>query len=260
MPFCDVVKNFDGDLSEDIHYIDMPYAERLKKELIEISQNPRYFGCIYRFENLMFFVEYGKLLVTYYDGIEEIPSFTEKEKSEAERIIKELGIDREILLPAKVLYHDNILGKLIDYYTFIDDSVKANREFTDSDFVAWKAVKRAKFDLSDDYEKEPGIEVAAIKKLMAELSKEDSIFYNRELVFLSIVLGGIPCVKVCEHEDEENWQYESIYEWGSRGVDPEDSFPQNTDDDYYYNMEYVEEACKQWLHILLDIDDYILYR
>jgi hypothetical protein len=257
MPFCDVVKNFDGDVSEDIHYINMPYAERLKKEVIEISQNPRYFGCIYRFENLMFFIEHGKLLVTYYDGDEQIPAFTEEEEREAERIIKELGIVREILLPAKVLYQDNILEKLIDYYTFIDDSVKANREFTASGFVAWKAVKRAKSDFSGDYEKEPGIEVAAIKKLMAELSKEDSIFYNRELVFLSIVLGGIPCVTVC-HDQEGNWHYESIYERGLSGVDSDDSFPQNID--YYYNMEYVEEACKQWLHILLDIDGYILYR
>lgn len=258
MPFCDVVKNFDGDVSEDIHYINMPYAERLKKELIEISQNPRYFGCIYRFENLMFFIEHGKLLVTYYDGIEQIPAFTKKEKSEAERIIKELGIVREILLPAKVLDHDNILGKLINYYTFIDDSVKGNKEFTDLDVVAWEAVnrKRAKFDYD---EKEPGMEVAAIKKLMAELSKEDSIFHNRELVFLSIVLGGIPCVKICDYEGE-NWHYESIYEWGLRGVEAEDSFPQNIDHDYYYNMEYVEKACKQWLYILMDIDDYILYR
>ena len=140
MAFFEVLKNFEGDVSEEIQNIYMPYADRLEKELLDISRTPRYFGCIYRFENVVFFIESGKLYVTYYVGDEHIPSCTEEERMEVKRITKELRLDRKIFLPVICIRGDNILEKLIEYYTDIDDAIKEKRDF--GELVAWEAVKR----------------------------------------------------------------------------------------------------------------------
>ena len=262
MAFCEIVKDFVGDVSEEIHGIRMPYADRLKKELVEISRDLNNYGCLYRFEDLVFFIEHGCLYVTYYDGDEQIPSFTEEEKAEADRIIKELDVNPCIFLPVHVLGGGNLLEKLIEYYNSIDDAIKKKQDLTHPALVAWRAVKRAQamksgcLNFSDPYEKEPGTEVAAIQKIIQEITKEDSIFHERELAFLSIVLGGIPCVEFMSASKRKT-TLETFYNNCRYAVDSEDCFPENVE--IFYNMEYVEAACKQWFDIVLHLDKYILH-
>ena len=41
MAFFEVIKDFGGDVSKEIRDIRMPYADRLEKELLDISRTPR---------------------------------------------------------------------------------------------------------------------------------------------------------------------------------------------------------------------------
>lgn len=206
----------------------MNNAELLKKMIADISNDPKYFGKVYEFDDILFIIDEKIYAIDNYDISYYTPCFTEEESKEVKRIEKELDLQYEIFLPIKggVAWG---LQELIEYYGDEKSENKINH----------------------------------INKLINELSKEDSIFYKREEAFLNIFLNpdlesGVPYV-------HSQWDHDEAYYLGlpfSTGVedplyeviryDSEFYFP----DDELEDDEDYDNECKQWIDILSDINKY----
>ena len=135
----------------------MRKIELLKRKIAEICNNKAYSGNIYNYDGYLFVIEDNQISVIPEDYIDGyfIPDFTEKDEKEGERIVAELNLNWEIYLPIEGGEVSDLCS-LIEYYG----------------------------DMEENEAK-----ISEIERLAEELNRKDSIFFNREDVFLTILLN-----------------------------------------------------------------------
>ena len=204
--------------------------ELLKQKIAEICNNNAYSRNIYSDDCYLFVIEDNQISVISEDYIDGyfIQDYTEEEKNAVERITAELNLNWETYLPiiggvASGLY------SLIEYY--------------------------------EDLEEEEA-KIEEIERLVEVLSQKDSIFFNREDIFLNIFLhpdleSGIAYV-------HRQWDHDLSYYLNlpfSTGVnDPLYDIIENDSEFVIDSDEEDDEICDYWIDILDHLEDYILLK
>ena len=211
--------------------------ELLKQKIAEICNNKAYSRNIYNDDCYLFVINNNQISVIDEDAIDGyfIPDYTEEDEKEAERIRAELNLNWKNYLPIEGGVVSG-LHSLIEYY-------------------------------EDQEENEAKIE--EIERLVEVLSQKDSIFFNRENIFLNIFLhpdleSGIAYV-------HRQWDHDASYYLDlpySTGVnDPlydiivnEPDFVISPDLESDEEEEELDETCDHWIDILDQLEDYILLK
>ena len=207
--------------------------ELLKQKIAEICNNNAYSRNIYNDDCYLFVINNNQISVIDEDSIDGyfIQNYTEEEKNAVERITAEFNWHWETYLPI-IGGAASGLSSLIEYYE----------------------------DLEEDEAK-----IEEIERLVEVLSQKDSIFFNREDIFLNIFL----------HPDLENgiayvhrqWDHDDSYYLDlpfSTGVnDPLYDVIENEPDfviEPDEEDEELDEICDHWIDILDHLEDYILLK
>ena len=211
----------------------MKKNELLKQKIAEICNNNAYSRNIYNDDCYLFVINNNQISVIDEDSIDGyfIQDYTEEEKNAVERITAELNWHWETYLPI-IGGVASGLSSLIEYYE----------------------------DLEEDEAK-----IEEIERLVEVLSQKDSIFFNRENVFLNIFLhpdleSGIAYV-------HRQWDHDASYYLNlpfSTGVnDPLYDIIANEPEfviDSGEEGEEADEICDYWIDILDHLEDYILLK
>ena len=216
----------------------MRKIDLLKQKISEICNNKKFSRNIYSDDCYLFVIEDNQISVISEDYIDGyfIQDYTEEEKNAVERITAELNLNWETYLPI-IGGVASGLSSLIEYY--------------------------------EDIEEEEA-KIEEIERLVEVLSQEDSIFFNRENIFLNIFLNpdlesGIAYV-------HREWDHDASYYLDlpfSTGVnDPlydiivnEPDFVISPDlESDEEEEELDEETCDHWINILDHLEDYIILK
>jgi hypothetical protein len=204
--------------------------ELLKQKIAEICNNNAYSRNIYNDDCYLFVIENNQISVIDEDSIDGyfIPNYTEEDEKEVERIKAELNLNWEKYLPI-IGGVASDLSSLIEYYE----------------------------DIEEDEAK-----IEEIERLVEVLSQKDSIFFNREHIFLNIFLhpdleSGIAYV-------HRQWDHYLSYYLNlpfSTGVnDPLYDIIENDSEFVIDSDEEDDEICDYWIDILDHLEDYILLK
>jgi hypothetical protein len=208
----------------------MRKIELLKQKIAEICNNNAYSRNIYNDDCYLFVIDNNQISVIDEDSIDGyfIQDYTEEEKNAVERITAELNWHWETYLPIIGRVASD-LSSLIEYYE----------------------------DLEEDEAK-----IEEIERLVEVLSQKDSIFFNRENIFLNIFLhpdleSGIAYV-------HRQWDHDASYYLNlpfSTGVnDPLYDIIVNESEFVIDSDEEDDEICDYWINILDHLEDYILLK
>jgi hypothetical protein len=204
--------------------------ELLKQKIAEICNNNAYSRNIYNDDCYLFVIDNNQISVIDEDSIDGyfIPNYTEEDEKEVERIKAELNLNLKNYLPIKGGVVSG-LRSLIEYYE----------------------------DLEEDEAK-----IEEIERLVEVLSQKDSIFFNREHIFLNIFLhpdleSGIAYV-------HRQWDHDASYYLNlpfSTGVnDPLYDIIANDPEFVIESDEEDDEICDYWIDILDHLEDYIILK
>ena len=204
--------------------------ELLKQKIAEICNNNAYSRNIYNDDCYLFVIENNQISVIDEDSIDGyfIQDYTEEEEKEVERIKAELNWHWETYLPI-IGGVASGLSSLIEYY-------------------------------EDQEEDEAKIE--EIERLVEVLSQKDSIFFNRENIFLNIFLH--PDLKSGIAYVHRQWDHDASYYLDlpfSTGVnDPLYDIIVNEPEFVIDSDEEDDEICDYWIDILDHLEDYIILK
>ena len=208
----------------------MRKIELLQQKIAEICNNNAYSGNIYNDDCYLFVIENNQISVIDEDSIDGyfIPDYTEEEEKEVERIKAELNWHWETYLPI-IGGVASGLSSLIEYY-------------------------------EDQEEDEAKIE--EIERLVEVLSQKDSIFFNREDVFLNIFLhpdleSGIAYVH-CQWDHDDSYYLDLPFSTGVN--DPLYDIIANEPEFVIESDEEDDEICDYWIDILDHLEDYIILK
>jgi len=204
--------------------------ELLKQKIAEICNNKAYSRNIYNDDCYLFVINNNQISVIDEDAIDGyfIPDYTEEDEKEVERIRAELNLNWKNYLPIEGGVVSG-LHSLIEYY-------------------------------EDQEENEA--KIAEIERLVEILSQKDSIFFNREHIFLNIFLNpdlksGIAYVH-CQWDHDESYYLGLPFSTGE--YDPLYEIIENDREFVIDSDEEDDEICDYWIDILDHLEDYILLK
>ena len=210
----------------------MPRLELLKQKVAEACGNEANHRNIYETDFCKFIIGKQGIYLLYDDDYEDlnyfVPEFTEEEFKEVKRIESELRLNWDIYLPIEGSVALD-LESLIEYYYDDDDAEAKTKE---------------------------------ISRLIEELDREDSVFYNREYKFLDIFLHGKLKSGIAYVHSE--WDHDDAYYLGlpfSTGI--YDTLYEIIADNASLTLPedlkcFEDDECDYWIDVLSNLDKYLI--